>query len=93
LLHAVASAPRDRGGENRLENDALRERVFVELRGKPWTHVGSINVIAHSGTIDLWGIVNSEKEKQAIRVAVENTPGVKAINDNLAVLPAIYGGL
>jgi hypothetical protein len=30
-------------------------------------------------------MVDSETEKQAVRVAAEVTPGVRAINDNLVV--------
>jgi osmotically-inducible protein OsmY len=44
------------------------------------------------GTVDLWGIVDSPVEKHALRVTVEVTPGVKAVNDNVLVRPAGTGG-
>lgn len=95
LLQAVACGG---GGEEnevdrRAENIGLRQKVLNELKDKPWTIAASINIIAHEGVVDLWGIVGTEKEKQAIRVAAENTSGVKEVNDHLAVLPLIYGGL
>ena len=41
-----------------------------------------VNVTVSDGTVDVWGIVDSPPEKQALRVAVEMTPGVRAVNDN-----------
>jgi hypothetical protein len=50
-------------------------------------HPNLVNVTVTDGTVDLWGVVGSAVEKQALRVAVEVTPGVKAINDNVLVRP------
>jgi hypothetical protein len=36
-------------------------------------------------SINLWGVVRNEEEKNAIRVAAEETPGVQAVNDHLRV--------
>ena len=45
----------------------------------------NVNVIVHNGTVELWGIVDSETEKNAIRVAVEVTPGVRQVSNKLVV--------
>ena len=37
------------------------------------------------GNVELWGIVDSETEKDAIRVAVEVTPGVRQVANKLVV--------
>jgi len=50
-----------------------------------------INVIVQDGTADLWGIVDTEAEKKAVRVAAEITPGVRGINDHLIIRPAESG--
>ena len=50
-----------------------------------------INVTVTDGTVDLWGIVDSSVERQALRVAVETVPGVKAVNDNVLVRPVGAG--
>jgi hypothetical protein len=42
-------------------------------------------VTVNGGVIDLWGLAASEAERHAIRVAAENTPGVRAVNDRLTV--------
>src|SRR4030081_219989 len=38
-----------------------------------------------------WGMVDSESEKRAVRVAAEVAPGVRAVADNLIVNPIRYG--
>jgi osmotically-inducible protein OsmY len=42
-------------------------------------------VIVNDGSVELWGIVDSETEKNAIRVAVEVMPGVRQVANNLVV--------
>jgi osmotically-inducible protein OsmY len=50
-----------------------------------------VNVTVSDGAVDLWGLVDSTVEKRALRVAVENVPGVKAVNDNVIVRRAGSG--
>lgn len=47
-----------------------------------------LNVVVSSGIVDLWGLANSQEEKDAARVAVESIPGAKEVCDNTSVLPA-----
>jgi CBS-domain-containing membrane protein len=63
----------------------LREKIAARLKSEPWVRPLLANVTVTDGTVDLWGLVDSIAEKQALRVAIENTPGVKAINDNVLV--------
>jgi osmotically-inducible protein OsmY len=44
-----------------------------------------ISVVVNHGIVELWGIVDSETEKDAIRVAVEVTPGVRRVSNKLVV--------
>jgi osmotically-inducible protein OsmY len=50
-----------------------------------------LNVVVHNGIVDLWGVVDSEAEKRAVRVATETTPGVRLVNDNLQMWSTIRG--
>jgi osmotically-inducible protein OsmY len=47
--------------------------------------------IVQDATVELWGIVDSETAKQAVRVAAEITPGVRAVHDNVVVQPLVFG--
>lgn len=62
----------------------LRNKVMAELQSKPWWP-NDVNVIVHDGTVELWGIVDTEIEMDAIRIAVEVTPGVRTVANNLGL--------
>lgn len=85
LVQAVASAPK--GLEIRLSDTAIREKVLSHLRTQPWTSTGLLNVIVNDGVVDLYGIASSDTERQALRVAAESMPGVRAVNDHLMQRP------
>jgi CBS domain-containing protein len=70
---------------------ALRERIMTHLKAQPWAHTSLLNVTVNDGIVDIWGITRSEAEKQALRVAAETTPGVRAVNDNI-VMQTWQGG-
>jgi osmotically-inducible protein OsmY len=58
-----------------------------ELNGQSWSRPGLVNVIVRNGAVELWGIVESDLQRQAVRVAAESTAGVKSVSDNLIVRP------
>jgi len=86
IIQAVASA------RPRLEispSDAMiRKKLMDELKKQPWSHVHRLNVTVTAGVVDLWGLVESEKERQAIRVAAETITGIAGVNDHLVHRPA-----
>jgi len=47
-----------------------------------------LNVTVTNGVVDLWGFVQSDKERQAIAAVAERIPGVAAIKDHLTREPA-----
>lgn len=88
LVQAIATAPQK---EHRpLADEEIREKLQKRLEAQPWANVTMLNVTVSDGVVHLWGIVRSEAERNAIRVAVESIPGVRAVKDNLALesLPA-----
>jgi len=66
-----------------LPDSKIRERLIAELKKQSWSRVHKLNVTVTNGVVDLWGFAQSEKERQAIRVAAESVPGVAAVNDHL----------
>jgi osmotically-inducible protein OsmY len=62
------------------------------LQREGLTAHGPLNVTVTNGVAELWGLVESEEERQAIRVAVENVPGVVSVRDNLGrIRPWLWG--
>lgn len=87
LLQALASMRKQITVERPVDDAQLRQSVLQRLQSEPWMRTSLINVTAHDGTVDLWGIVDTASEKNAVRIAAEVTPGVRAVNDALVVRP------
>lgn len=88
LMQAVASAPK--GREIQPSDTAIRDRLLAHLKAQPWAETSLLNVTVSDGTVDLWGITNSEAERKAICVAAESAPGVRAVRDNMMMRPKAY---
>ena len=89
LLQALASMRKPHDVD--ADDSTIRESLVARLETAPWIHPALINVIVQDGTADLWGIVESQAEKKAVRVAAEITPGVRAVNDHLIIRPMVSG--
>ena len=91
LLQAIATIGKTIKPAVTVNDAMLREKVIAQLDRQSLTWPSLINVIVHDGTVELWGTIDSESERRAVRVAAEVTPGVRAVADNLIVRPIKYG--
>jgi CBS domain-containing protein len=90
LLHALASVSRE-AKPAELADETIRARLLEELGKQPWAPLALINPIVRNGVVELWGSITDERERQALVVAAENIPGVKAVRDHLAWVDATSG--
>ncbi|MBK5957733.1 histidine kinase [Rhodoplanes elegans] len=90
LLHALATLRRQTPA-NPVTDAELRTAITARLESEPWLSPNLVNVTVTDGVVDAWGVVDSLAEKQALRVAIEETPGVQAVNDNLVIRPVVAG--
>jgi CBS-domain-containing membrane protein len=82
LMHALASF--HRGVHKSLASDAaLRKRIRNDVEGEDWTVGADIDVVVRDGVVDLWGTLFDSEQRKALRVLIENTPGVKAVSDHM----------
>jgi CBS domain-containing protein len=88
LLQALASMRKD-VQPGKVDDATLRDRVVANLDRQPWTWPALINVIVRDENVELWGLVNSETEKNAVRIAAEGVAGVKSVSDNLRIMPRL----
>lgn len=85
LVQAIASAPLK---EYRpVGDEQIREKIQKGLEAETWANPLLVNITVHEGVVDVWGIVRTDAERNAVRVAIENINGVQAVNDNLALEP------
>ena len=59
------------------DDAALRSRIISHFGAMPWAQPSVLNVAVHDGVVELSGIVESDAEKRAARVAVEEIAGVR----------------
>ena len=68
-----------------LPNDRrIRMTVFNVVQAHKWgSHVAQLDVTVQDGVVTLWGLISSEEQRMAMRVAAENVPGVIRVEDRL----------
>jgi len=54
------------------------------LKNEEWAMSAMVNVIVSEGVVHLWGVIDSGDQRQALRVAAENIPGVTAVEEHLS---------
>ena len=64
------------------DDKAIRERLLDELEHQPWWQRYSSMLTVSGGVVHYWGVLDSEDEKRAARVAAENIPGVRKVVDH-----------
>ncbi len=90
LVQALASLRNETEPET-IDDSVIREKVMAQLSSEPSTKFSLLNATVQSGTVELWGVVGSEAEKEAARVAAELVAGVNAVENNVIVRPLVSG--
>lgn len=65
------------------DDQAIRTAILAELQKRAWVPPSSIRIEVRDGEVTLAGTILDEREREALRVAAENVPGVKAVYDEL----------
>jgi len=82
LLRALAQVAREIDPSPK-EDSVIRERLLAELKKQTWAPVGMIDVIVRNGVVSLSGVLLDERQREALRVAAENIPGVLKVEDHV----------
>ncbi len=73
------------------DDSAIRERLLAELNKQAWAPIAAIDVAVKNGVVKLTGVLHDERQRQALRVAAENVPGVKNVEDHLVWIEPATG--
>jgi len=84
LIQALASF-RKESEQSTITDSMIRKRIMAHFKSEQWSKHSLLNATVQGGTVKLWGIVDSEAEKEAARLAAEQVAGVQAIENNLIV--------
>ena len=64
-------------------DESIRQMILTEMKRQPWCPVQSLGIRVRKGFVDLSGTIFDPAQRQALRVLVENVPGVKGFHDHL----------
>jgi osmotically-inducible protein OsmY len=53
------------------------------MQKQQWAPTAMTNVVVHDGVVEFWGAILDERQRDALKVAAENIPGVKAVKDHM----------
>ncbi|MCX5570176.1 CBS domain-containing protein [Kaistia nematophila] len=90
LLRALARAlPGDDAVVS--DDERIREAIVAEIAKQSWGSGGLVRVTVRDGVVELTGTIFDENTRAAARVAAENVPGVKAVNDQIIWVEPVSG--
>jgi len=91
LVHALAKELDTPAAS--ASDTVIRNAILSELASQPWAPRRSFSIAVEDGVVDLDGVVFDVRERDAIRVAAENVPGVKQVENRLVVIEPNTGML
>lgn len=81
LVQALATNASSNSSEQSNSDEAIRLKLVAELERQPWWQPDWSVVTVEDGIVQFRGVINTEDEKRAARVAAENVSGVRAVED------------
>jgi CBS domain-containing protein len=84
LLRGLVASARDTAASGGGSDLDLRTALENRLRGEPWIDLSRLNIVVSDGVVHLWGIVRSEEQRRALRIAAESIAGVRGVEDHLS---------
>lgn len=82
LVRALAVKGRSKKAKLPAGDEAIRGRLIAELERQPWWRPFSSSVSVTEGMVHYQGTIDSYDERHAARVAAENVPGVRGVEDH-----------
>jgi CBS domain-containing protein len=91
LMQALVAAGGVAAAKIAPSDEKIREQLLAKLAKETWADTSLKNIFVTNGVVHLWGIADSEEERRAMRIAAEEIPGVKGVEDHLTKrLPGAY---
>jgi CBS domain-containing protein len=84
LVRALCKEPRHIP-VGKFDDGDLQKRINAEIKKQSWLSASMLNVLVDKGTVELWGFIDSQDQKTALRILIEGIEGVTAIEDHVRV--------
>jgi CBS domain-containing protein len=73
----------------RPDSGALQKAVWDQIKAQPWLQTSYVNMAVKDGVVELWGAVDSDDQRRALRILVEGVPGVKRVEGDVGLMPKV----
>lgn len=93
ILRALATTRASAPPAPSADDRSIREQLLAALAKEGLPRGPQVNVVVSEGVVHLWGLVESEEERKALRVAAESITGVRGIEDHLGHRPRYVAGM
>jgi CBS domain-containing protein len=88
LVRALAVTKVPAVSEANLDDRTIRRALLAELQGKGWAKVWAADVTVQEKIVHIWcSDDQSDDERRALRIAAENTDGVRSVEEHLVHVP------
>ena len=91
VVRALVEQAKTRHRERLTGDESIRTALLAELESQSWWQPDRCEVSVVDGIVHFSGLLDSVQEKEAARVAAENIPGVRGVEDSRSVLIAAGG--
>ena len=92
LVRALAAANFAPAAEAATNDRTIRANLLAELDGREWVKLWAEDIIVRDGVVHFWlSDSRSKAEREALRVAAENVPGVRSIEEHPIPVPVMPG--
>jgi len=73
------------------DDAAIRDNLIAQLGKQEWAPLNLINIAVNDGVVELSGAITDIRQRNALKVAAENIPGVAGVRDNLVWIDLVPG--
>jgi CBS domain-containing protein len=89
LLRAVA-ARQEPGPDatSSVADETIRRQVLEEIENADWTPIYPLSVIVTNGIVQIWGVIEANRQRDALQVLAEGVPGARGTEINVGMVPA-----
>ena len=88
LVRALVGTKSKLATDTDTDDSRIRHKLLAELQGEDWAQVWAADVIVRDRVVHLWCPDDlTPEQRRALRVAAENTPGVRSVEEHIVPTP------
>jgi CBS domain-containing protein len=90
LVRALATAGSQLTADTATDDRTIRQKLLAELKDQRWVHTWAADIIVRDRVVHIW--VSDDRpgdERRALRIAAENIPGVRGVEEHIVPAPLV----